>query len=813
MGRIFQRHGLFAVPFVLGFLLFAGIGTANAATIFGVSGTNQLVRFDSASPNNVTVVGPVSGLQSGENILGIDFRPSNGLLYALGSTSRIYIIDTTTAAAAPVSSTPFSPALSGTSFGIDFNPVPDAIRIVSNTGQSLRINPNTGQSANTTGDTSLNPGSPNVTAALYVNNFAGTTVTTLFGIDTTQNTLVRIGGPDGNPSPNGGVVTTIGPLGVDPTDATGFDFTTGSGSSFAAFTVGGATQLYTVNLTTGAATPVGTIGTAPGLQLNGMAVEIGSTAGYQVYGVTTGNQLVRFNAARPNTFLSNVAITGLQPAENVLGIDFRPATGQLFALGSSGRLYTLNVLTAAATQVGIGPAFVLTGTDFGFDFNPQPDRIRVVSNAGQNIRLNPNDGTLVTPPDTNLSPGLPQVSGAAYTNSFPGTATTTLYDIDFGADALFLQGGLDSNPSPNGGVLTQVGPLGIDTTNNVGFDIAPGNNTALAALQVNGSTSSTLFRINLSSGSAAVIGPIGGGALLRDIAIARTSGAGAGTARLDYDGDGRTDNSVFRFSNNNWLIQRSGSNSVLTFVWGVAGSDIVTPGDYDGDGRADVSVWRPSEGTFYTIGSTNFIISVRQFGQQGDEPVARDYDGDGKTDLAVVRREGGILNWYVQTSANAGGFRVDQFGIESDVVTPGDYDGDGRYDLAVRRGTGSGQATFYLRVSTGNYLVIPFGQGSDLVVPGDYDGDGKTDLSALRQGTTYSWFYILSSTQAFNSITLGNKPDFSIQGDYDGDGATDVAIFDPIDGVFRYYRSSNQALVQTVFGQNGDYPIANYDTH
>lgn len=813
MGKRSGPHRLFAVLSLLGFLLLAGSQITNAATIFGVSSTNQLVRFDSASPNNVTVVGPVSGLQSGENILGIDFRPSNGLLYALGSTSRIYVIDTATAGAAAVNTTPFSPALSGTSFGVDFNPVPDAIRIVSNTGQNLRINPNTGQSANPTGDTSLNPGSPNVTAALYVNNFAGATVTTLFGIDTVQNTLVRIGGPDGNPSPNGGVVTTIGPLGVDPVDSTGFDFTTGTSTAFAALSVGGTTQLYSVNLTTGAADAVGTIGAAPGLQLNGMAVEIGSTAGYQVYGITTANQLVKFNAARPNTFLANLPITGLQAGENILGIDFRPATGQLFALGSSNRLYTLDVLTGAATQVGTGGGFTLSGTDFGFDFNPQPDRIRVVSNAGQNIRLNPNDGTLVTPPDTNLSPGTPQVSGAAYTNSFPGTATTSLYDIDFGADALFLQGGLNSNPSPNGGVLTQVGPLGIDTTNNVGFDIAPGINTALASFQVNGAASSTLFRINLLTGSAAVIGPIGGGALLRDIAIARTSGAGAGTALLDYDGDGRTDNSVFRFSNNNWLIQRSGSNSVATFIWGVAGSDIVTPGDYDGDGRADVSVWRPSNGTFFTIGSTDFIITSRQFGQQGDEPVARDYDGDGRTDLAVVRRESGVLNWYFQTTSNGGGFRVEQFGVESDVVTPGDYDGDGRYDLAVRRGLTAGQATFYLRVSTGNYLVIPFGQGTDLVVPGDYDGDGKTDLSALRQGTNYTWFYILSSTQSFNAITLGNKPDYSIQGDYDGDGKTDVAIFDPIDGVFRYFRSTNQALVQTVFGQNGDYPIANYDTH
>jgi hypothetical protein len=240
-----------------------------------------------------------------------------------------------------------------------------------------------------------------------------------------------------------------------------------------------------------------------------------AAAPYTVYGVTATNQLIRFSSATPGTIDQTVAITGLAGGDDVLGIDFRPATGQLYALGSGSRLYTINTTTGAATQVGSDGAFTLTGTDFGFDVNPFVDRIRVVSDADQNIRLNPNDGAL-TATDTNLNPGTPNEVGVAYTNDFAGATSTTLYGIDSGTGMLVIQ-----NP-PNSGTLTDVGALGVTTTGLVGFDITTDvTDKAFASLSLVAAASSGFYSIDLSTGAATLVGTIGIGAtgLVRDIAL------------------------------------------------------------------------------------------------------------------------------------------------------------------------------------------------------------------------------------------------------------------------------------------------------
>ena len=121
-----------------------GSGRAEAESLIGLTTTGRVVTFDSASPGTIISDVSITGLQSGETLLGIDRRPANGLLYGLGSTSRIYSINTTTGVASSAGATPFSPALSGTSFGFDFNPVPDRIRVVSTDTSNFRLNPNTG---------------------------------------------------------------------------------------------------------------------------------------------------------------------------------------------------------------------------------------------------------------------------------------------------------------------------------------------------------------------------------------------------------------------------------------------------------------------------------------------------------------------------------------------------------------------------------------------------------------------------------------------------------------------------------------------
>lgn len=525
-----------------------------------------------------------------------------------------------------------------------------------------------------------------------------------------------------------------------------------------------------------------------------------------VYGVTTTNQLTRFETATPGTAATVAVITGLQSGENILGIDFRPANGQLYALGSTSRLYTINLTTGVATAIGTAGAFTLNGTDFGFDFNPLVDRIRVVSNTGQNLRLNPNDGALVAT-DGPLNPGTPTVTAAAYINNFAGTTTTTLYVIDTASDTLNIQ-----NP-PNSGTLVPVGALGVDTSSVNGFDIASGNGVAYAALNVGGA--SALYTINLTNGVATPAGAFPTGTLISGIAVAFGTGAN-GTSVLDYDGDRRTDFSVYRSDsagNGTFLVQRRSDGGFSAVQFGLA-SDIQTPGDYDGDGRTDYALWRAATGTFYVLTTGSSTFQAFQFGQLGDEPVARDYDGDNKTDFAVVRQATNQLNWFIAQSGSSNSFRAEQFGLETDKVAPGDYDGDNRFDLAVYRGNSDGSGTFFVQQSTAGFRAEQFGLGSDLVVPGDYDGDGRYDFAVVRQGTGFTWFILGSVSNQFRSFQFGGKPQLTVQGDYDGDGRTDIATWDPVSGSFFVARSSSASSVQqTQFGQNGDYPIANFDTH
>jgi Ca2+-binding RTX toxin-like protein len=215
------------------------VGPASG-TIFAVTAANDLLSFNATTPGTIATTAAITGLMAGEQILGIDFRPANGLLYALGITGaaapfsgQLYTINTTTGAATLVGTGPFSTTLTGTSFGFDFNPVPDRIRLVSDTEENLRLNPDTGAIAGT--DTNLVPAG-NVVGSAYDRNFVTTAATTLFGIDSASDMLVRQGGVDGTPSPNDGVITNIGALGFNTTDQVGFDI---AGGVLGALTING----------------------------------------------------------------------------------------------------------------------------------------------------------------------------------------------------------------------------------------------------------------------------------------------------------------------------------------------------------------------------------------------------------------------------------------------------------------------------------------------------------------------------------------------------------------------------------------------
>jgi len=238
-------------------------------------------------------------------------------------------------------------------------------------------------------------------------------------------------------------------------------------------------------------------------------------------GIASNGRLVLFSSADPSE-VDVVQVRGLAKGERILGLDTRPATGQLYALGSTSRLYTLDPVTGVASAVGAMPfSPALSGSNFGFDFNPTVDRIRIVSDSGQNLRAHPDTGVIAFV-DTPLAyamadPGFgatPAVAAAAYTNNDTDPATgTTLYDIDAARAVLTTQ-----NP-PNDGTLNTVGSLGVSLAAVGGFDIAGSDGTAYVGLvrttpAKGNNQRTTLYTIDLATGDATKVGKIGGPKML-----------------------------------------------------------------------------------------------------------------------------------------------------------------------------------------------------------------------------------------------------------------------------------------------------------
>lgn len=443
---------------------------------FGLTTTNELVAFNAKSPATFSSKIAVSGLGTGEKLLSIDFRPATGELYAVSDASKYYVINTQTAAARSIGGV-FTPAISGAIASIDFNPTVDRIRLVTNTGQNLRLNPETGAVAATDGSIVT---TSSITGVAYTNSKSGATSTTLYDIDATSGKLFKQ-----NP-PNNGTLEEVGSLGFTFTGQAAFDISPDNSAALMSATSGTKNNLYKVNLETGKAENLGA--------LSQKIIDLAIPTDPVAYAVDNMNMLQIFNPMNPMPV--SKAITGLQAGENILGIDFRPLNGQLYALGSSSRIYTLNLGTGAATAVGSQLPTLLVGSDFGFDFNPTVDRIRVVSDLGQNLRLNPLDGT-ISAIDGMINPGTPTLSGAAYSENFAGATTTSLFVINHNTDKLYLQS------PPNNGTLVERGALGINITNSNGFDIGSSSNKAYLLATVN--SENKIYSINTTTGAASVV--------------------------------------------------------------------------------------------------------------------------------------------------------------------------------------------------------------------------------------------------------------------------------------------------------------------
>ena len=267
-------------------------------------------------------------------------------------------------------------------------------------------------------------------------------------------------------------------------------------------------------------------------------------------------------------------------------------------------------------------------------------------------------------------------------------------------------------------------------------------------------------------------------------------------AQFDFDGDGKTDISVFRQSNGTWYLQRS-TNGFTGIAFG-ASTDKPVPADYDGDGKTDVAVYRPSTGTWYVLRSSNSTFFAIPFGIPTDKPAPADYDGDGLADIAVFRASEGT--WYVNKSS--GGIQVNQWGTAGDVPVAADYDGDGKADVSVFR---PASGVWFLNLSTSGFTAATFGTGTDKPVPADYTGDGKADIAVWRPGNG-SWYVLRSEDSSFYGVPFGTSGDVPVAGDYDGDGKADVGVVRPNGGNWFVQRSTQGILIQG-FGFSDDVPI------
>lgn len=561
--------------------------------------SNRLAFIDLSAPStSLATPSAINGILTGDTLVSIDRRPQNGFLYGLGynasaGTVTLYTIHPETSFATPLgaavgfedsSGAPIriGGGLTTTRFEIDFNPAVDRVRIISSLGENFRMNPNTGTvvdgnlggaDGSVTGtnmDGSLKVGMTSTPAqgTAYTNNVANNgNITTQYTLDETTDSLYIQ-----NP-PNMGSLSSAKLLSPTVASILGFDIAPGvnasasstpvtSGSGFALVKTGAssAESLATVDLVTGVLSNITAI--TGGTGAIGLAVQ--QPASTAVIALSSnGTSLLRFAANTPGATTS-VGITGITLGESLVGIDFRPATGQLYALGinptaDNGTLYRIDPQLGTATVIGTAGSIAYVGVDgttavdlpdpatvgYGFDFNPTVDRIRVTTSSGLNLRMHPGTGAPVDGnlgsmtaapginPDGAINGAVTGVDGSAYTNSVAGTTgttVTTLYNLSSATSQLTIQS------PPNNGTQTsatklRVGGADLLFTAVNGFDIPSDvrvttsdmpvtSGFGFAALKVGGIRQ--LYRINLVSGAAENLGTIGTSDDLRGLAVGQT---------------------------------------------------------------------------------------------------------------------------------------------------------------------------------------------------------------------------------------------------------------------------------------------------
>jgi uncharacterized delta-60 repeat protein len=339
-------------------------------------------------------------------------------------------------------------------------------------------------------------------------------------------------------------------------------------------------------------------------------------------------------------------------------------------------------------------------------------------------------------------------------------------------------------------------------------------NNRLARLNVNGSIDNTL-----TSGFDSVLGSVNamtlqtdgklvlggtftnyGGSNPRNSLVRLKSAVNSAAKFIDFDGDGKTDISIFRPSLGQWWYLRSSDGANRAFSFG-SSTDKIVPADYTGDGKTDIAAFTPSTGFWNVLRSEDSTFYGFPFGTSGDIAAPGDYDGDGRADAAVFRTSNST--WFI--SKSTGGTTIQQFGATGDKPVVADYDGDGKADLAIYR-VALGQ-WWRLNSSDGTNRAFQFGTSTDKPIQGDYTGDGKADLAFFRPSTG-EWFILRSEDSTFYGFPFGTNGDIPASGDYDGDGRFDASVFRPTNTTW-YLNRSTSGVGIIGFGATGDQPVPN----
>ena len=552
------------------------------------------------------------------------------------------------------------------------------------------------------------------------------------------------------------------------------------------------------------------------------------------FSVAQGNSrnfVTRLNAngAVDNSFFYNDAVLPvvdieIQPDGKIVLAGFFQNDGlQVFSgivrLLGNGSYDPANIGTGANNSVReikqlAGGKGLIMGSFTSYNGTPRNRIARINPDGSLDTTFDPGTGANSTVYDAAFLPNgqiylggfFSNYNGAANTNDIVRINANGAVDTSFSSGATGFAGGIYSlSLEPDGKILA-------------GGNFSAYNGTGifrLALLNTSGTLDSTftsplnsdsvnfVFRLFRQSDGKIVVG---GGFTSPRNALFRFDNVPIFVQRrapFDFDGDNKTDLSIFRPGPGEWWVNRSTNGGTFALQFG-SGTDRIAPADFTGDGKTDVAFWRPSTGQWFVLRSEDSSFFAFPFGANGDVPAPADYDGDGKADAAVFRPSSNT--WFILRSG--GGTTITGFGIAGDVPVAADYDGDGKADIAIYRPNAVGGAQWWIQRSS-NLAVFAtqFGASTDRTVQGDYTGDGKADIAFWRPSTGF-WNILRSEDFSFFAFPFGASGDVPSPGDYDGDGKFDAAVFRPSNSTWFANRSSSTVLIQQ-FGITGDLPVPN----